>query len=157
MIIQRKRGSGLVEVVVVVSILTIVCLAFLNSFIGLSGLHKKNTLLIKGQLLTEEGVEIIRLVRDSGWVNISSIPTEQDRYFNLSLSAWGVTTTPEVIDGVFLRKFRLHEVRRVSANGAIVSSGGVVDTDTFLADVSVSWLWNKATTTLKYQSYVIRP
>jgi hypothetical protein len=150
-----NKGSSLIEVIVVASVLTTASLAFFSSFTDLSSLHKKNTLLIKGQLLAEEGIEIVRLVRDSGWSNVSAIPTEQDYYFNLGLSAWGVTTTPEVIDGVFARHFRLHEVRRSAVNGSIVQSGGSVDANTFLADVFVSWLWNNATTTLKYQTYVI--
>lgn len=150
---MTRKGSSLVEVVIGAGILSVVALAFLGTLSTLVGFHQKDMLSIKGTLLAEEGIEAVRFIKGSGWTNLSSIPAGQDRYLALGPSSWSVSQTPEVVDGVFFRSFRLSPVMR-NASDDIVSAGGTVDSDTFLVDVSVAWNWRGATTTAIYKAYV---
>lgn len=147
------KGSSLVEVVVVAAVLGAVAAAFFGSYSALSRFHQKNMLSIKGGLLAEEGLEALRLIKDNGWSNLSSLPSGVSRYLALGMSAWSVTTTPEVVDGAFYRSFKVFPASR-DASDDIVSSGGAVDPDTLLLESSVSWDWRGSTTTVKYQTYV---
>lgn len=150
---QRTKGSSLVEVVVAAGILGVVTLAFFGSFSALSRFHQRSMLAIKGGLLAEEGIEALRHIKDDGWSNIASIPAGTTRYLELGASSWSATTTPEVVDGVFYRSFRLYQVMRDGSDD-IVSSGGTVDPDTLLLESAVSWDWRGSTSTATYQAYV---
>ncbi len=149
----RDGGNSLVEVVIGAAILSAVSLAFLGTLSVVSSFHQKDMLSIKGSLLAEEGLEALRWIKAGGWSSLSSLPTGQSRYLAVAPTSWGVTTTPEVVDGIFYRSFRLSQVQR-GAGDSIVASGGVVDPNTLLADVSVSWRWHNATTTITYKDYV---
>jgi type II secretory pathway pseudopilin PulG len=149
----NKKGSGLIEVVIATSIFSVVSVVFLNSFITISDVHKRNTFSIKGQLLAEEGIEAVRYIGDSNWSEIGALSNGVDYYFELHTSNWTTTTTPEVIDGFFYRVFRLSAVNR--QNGVIVDAGGTTDVNTRKANVTVSWRWKNATTTVQYETYVI--
>lgn len=150
---RNEHGSTLMEIVVVAALLSVVSLAFLGTFASISRFHEKNTLSIKGDLLAEEGVEALRLFKSTGWAALSALPAGEDRYFQLSLSSWGVTTTPEVIDGDFYRSFRIYPVAR-DVSDDIVSSGGTLDPDTLLMDVSVRWAWRTASSSANYKAYM---
>jgi hypothetical protein len=150
---NTRKGSGLVEIVVAGAILSAVSLTFLGTLSLLSRFHQKDMLTIKGQLLAEEGLEALRLMKGAGWSVLSSMPTGTARYLALGSSSWTATTTPEVVDGQFSRSFMLSQVRR-GATDDIVSSGGTVDPNTLLAEVTVSWLWRSATSSVTYRTYV---
>lgn len=148
-----QKGSGLIEIVIAGAILSAVSLSFFGTLALLSRFHQKDMLTIKGQLLAEEGLEVIRLVKGAGWNTLSSIPMNESRYFALASSSWAITTTPEIIDGVFARSFQLLPVGR-NVSDDIVSSGGTIDSNTLLAQVTVSWFWKDATTSVMYSTYV---
>lgn len=150
---NARRGSGLVEIVVAGAILSAVSLTFLGTLALLSRFHQKDMLTIKGQLLAEEGLEALRLMKGAGWGALSSLPTGTTRYLALGSSSWSATTTPEVVDGQFSRSFTLSPVYR-GATDDIVSSGGTADPNTLLAEVTVSWLWRSATSSVTYRTYV---
>jgi hypothetical protein len=108
---------------------------------------------IKAGLLAEEGIEALRLVKGSSFENISSIVRDTDKFLALSPYSWILTTVPEIIDGKFYRSFQVHTVSR-GASDDIVVSGGIVDPNTLLLDVSVLWNWRGATSTANYKSYI---
>ncbi|MDO8579244.1 MAG: hypothetical protein Q7R72_00020 [bacterium] len=151
MIKHGEFGSTLTEVVVVTAILSVVSLVFLGTFATLSRFHEKDMLAIKGELLAEEGMEAIRLIKSGGWNILSSLPVGSTRYLVLAPSSWSVTMTPEIIDGIFYRSFRVYAVSR-DVSDDIVTSGGTVDPNTLRVDVSVGWNWRNATSTANYQS-----
>ncbi|MEN9621804.1 MAG: hypothetical protein RLZZ67_238 [Candidatus Parcubacteria bacterium] len=153
MISFHTKGSVIIEVVVASAIISLVSLAFLGTLSTLAVFHQKDMLSIKGGLLAEEGLEAVRFVKGSGWSNLSSLPLNTPRYFTLATSSWSVTTTPEIIDGLFYRSFKLNQVSR-DGNDDIVPSGGTIDSNTFFAEASVSWRVRNATTTITYKTYV---
>lgn len=150
---RAHKGSTLLEVLVVAGILSAICLSFIGTFVTVSRFHEKNMLAIKAELLAEEGLEAIRLIKGNGWSGLSALTPGNTYYFDLATSTWGVTTTPEVIDGEFYRSFRSYSVSR-DASDNIVTSGGVIDSGTLLFDVSVHWQWRGATTTANYKTYM---
>jgi len=150
---KHTKGSTLVEVLVVAGVLASIALAVFGTLSLLSRFHQKNMSTIKAQLLAEEGIEALRFIKASGWSTLSGIPSGTARYLALSASSWGVTTTPEIVDGVFWRTVKVYAVSR-DVSGDIVSSGGTVDPNTLLLESKVSWLWRGATSTTGYQSYI---
>jgi Tfp pilus assembly protein PilV len=152
MTMNSRKGSTLIEVVVASSILSVVCLTFLGVFSVLSHFHQKNMYSIKGGLLSEEGVEALRLMKSEDWNVLASVPAGEARYFALGTSTWSATSTPEIVDGAFYRTFRIYAVSRDESDD-IVASGGTVDPNTLLVESSVSWNWRGATTTTAYKAY----
>jgi type II secretory pathway pseudopilin PulG len=150
---RAHKGSTLLEVLVVAGILSAICLSFIGTFVTVSRFHEKNMLAIKAELLAEEGLEAIRLIKSDDWAGLSALTSGNTYYFNLATSSWSVTSTPEVIDGEFYRSFRPYSVNR-DVSDDIVSSGGATDPDTLLFDVSVYWQWRGATTTANYRAYM---
>jgi hypothetical protein len=150
---RSHTGSGLVEVVVAASILSVIAIAFIGSFTVLARAHTKDMLTIKAELLAEEGLEALRLMKAAGWTTLSSIPTNTTRYLNVTSTAWSVATTPNSVDGAFWRSFKVYSVMR-NGTDDIVSSGGTTDPNTLLTEVTVSWLYRDATSTVSYQTYV---
>jgi hypothetical protein len=71
----------------------------------------------------------------------------------LATSSWSATTTPEVVDGLFYRQFKLSSVSRDSSDDIVVV-GGTVDVNTFLVESSVAWNARGATSTITYKTYV---
>ena len=148
-----SKGSTLLEVLVVAGILSAVCLSFIGTFVAVSRFHEKNMLAIKAELIAEEGLEALRLIKGDDWEGLSALTSGTTYYFYLATSSWSVTSTPEVIDGEFYRSFRPYAVYR-DASDDIVSSGGTIDPGTLLFDVSVHWPWRGATTTANYKTYM---
>ncbi len=153
MIHCNHKGSGLVEVIVGASILSVISLTFFGTLSILSRFHERDMLSIKGGLLAEEGLEAIRYIKGSGWSHLSTLTPGNVYYTTLSASSWGVTTTPEVIDGLFYRTFTIEQVQR-NASDDIVASGGTLDPNILLSNVSVAWSNRGATTTITYKTYV---
>lgn len=151
--LHTQRGSTLLEVLVVASILASIALGVFGSLSLLSRFHQKNMFAIKGQLLAEEGVEAVRFLKSSGWSTLTAFPRNTPRYLALATSTWSATTTPEVVDGIFFRQFIIRDVAR-DANGDIVSSGGTIDPGILRIESSVSWWWRGATSSALYQSYI---
>lgn len=151
---NQKKGFGLVEVLVGIFIFSIILGALVvanNMYLSGAGDNLKSA---KAAYLAEEGIEVVKTLRDIAWINISGLSTSTDYYltFNNNTSLWATTTTVTATDSYF-RKVRLTSVSR-DANGKIVTSGGTVDTKTKQVTVSVSWLSKNATTTKSLSTYI---
>ncbi len=131
-----KNGFGLIEVVVGAAIISIAFLG-LMSVANLSfKILQKSSNNIKAGFLLEEGAEAVKIIRDSGWNNISSLSNGVNYYLNYNGVTWATSTTLVYVDN-FERKFVLNEVLR-DANDDI-SPSGVVDPDTKKVTISVFW------------------
>ena len=159
--INLQKGTGLAEILVAVSIFSIV-LGFLvtasNLYLGGSGESLRNA---EGAYLAQEGIEAVKTIRDANWSNISSLTagTNYYLYFDTSSSTnnvWKATTTVSSLSP-FARTFKVSAVNRDS-NGNIVTTGGSLDANTEKVVVSVSWkseLGNVIGTTTKTLSTYI--
>ncbi len=148
-----NKGGTLIEIVIVSAILSTVSLAFLGTFATVSRFHEKNMRIIKAELIAEEGMEALRLIKSGGFTALSSLTPGQRYYFALATSSWGVTTTPEVIDDMFYRSFRTGVVRR-NGSSDIDPTGITIDPGTIELEVDVDWVWRNATNTASYRAYM---
>lgn len=104
--------------------------------------------------LLEEGAEAVRVVRDNGWNNISSLTAGTVYYPTFSGGIWTLSTTASSI-GIFSRTVGVDAVNRDSTTKHIVTSGGTLDSGTKLVTVTVSWLEGGATVSKTLQFYII--
>ena len=148
----KTRGMSIAEVVVASGIAALMLVAIAQAFTAYENAQSRQSPAIKAQLLSEEGVEVLHLLRNTGWNVLSTIPAGTKRYIYFSGSVWSVTTTPEIIDGMFYRSFMTASTSRNSSFN-IVSSGGTVDPQTLLATVSVSYPIYGATSSVSYSDY----
>ncbi|HUD04096.1 MAG TPA: prepilin-type N-terminal cleavage/methylation domain-containing protein [Candidatus Paceibacterota bacterium] len=149
---SNNKGFSLAEIIVAAAIITTMVVAIVQAFSISETLQNRQIPFVKAQLLAEENLEALRLIRNTGWGNLSSIPLNTKQYIYFSGSAWSVATTPEIIDGTFYRSFTLSSVSRDSSSN-IVSSGGTNDPNTLFASSTVSWSSYNATSSVSYGDY----
>lgn len=154
MTIKKNKGISLVEVLVASAIILIVVVSMFAVYSIMARFSISNTTRIQAVMLAEEGVDILRTMKDESFdTYIDDLDNDEDYYFEWNGTLFVSTTTPSMIDNVFYRSFRLSAVERDS-NFDIVESGGTVDSDTRKADIYVSWRENNATTTISVETYV---
>lgn len=134
------------EVVISASLLSIVALAAVNCYSIYLSYVLANQSNVQAAFLLEEEMEAVIFLRDKGYgENISSLPLDTPIYLMWNGSLWATSTTPEYVDGQFLRSFVVSGVLRDS-DGRISGSGSD-DPDTRKITASVSYLSGHATTT----------
>jgi type II secretory pathway pseudopilin PulG len=149
-----QKGIGLVEVLVAISILSIlVGTLVLITNMYLSG-AESNLYSTQGAYLAEEGVEAVKSMSDVQWSNITSLSTSTNYFltFSTSSSAWATTTKASSV-GIFYRTFALSDVYR-DAEGHLVTNGGISDSQSKKVTVSVSWMTKTGTTTKIISAYI---
>ncbi len=132
-----SRGITLVEVMVAVGIVSLASI-----FIGLTVFQfaesRKELLHDTDKMyLAEEGYEMIRLLRDEDWANLSILTLNTDYYLQVDDTNLAIGTVPEIINGRYTRLFKLLRVYRNATTKEIVSSGGVLDDASLKLEVSV--------------------
>ena len=112
-----------------------------NSYINFINIGKQVTEKTQALYLAEEGLELVRFVRDDDWSNIGTLSAGVPYALALSSTAIGVTTIPE-IEGVFRRTFTISNVYRNPSTDDIVASttaGSVADINSKYITVNVTW------------------
>lgn len=150
---RDSRGSILIEVVIGAAIIS-------TGFLSLSNVYNfnfkeaiKNTGLIKASYLLEESVEATKILRDNGFsANINSVADNTAYYFLWNGSTWTLTTTPQYVDGKYLRSVVFSPVYRDSNDD--IAYSGTLDTDTRRATSTVAWNFRGVTTTRSIGFYV---
>lgn len=148
-----SRGIGLIEAVAGISIVSV----FIFSLMLASQLSQKivgeSVRNIQSYFLLEEGVDAIKILRDTSWdSNIDNLTPGADYYFDYNGITWISTTNNIYIDGLFERKFNLNNVYRDTNDDIAVS--GTLDSGTKKATVSVSWQGRAGTTTKSASFYL---
>lgn len=148
---NKHGGFGLIEMVVGISILAI-------SLVGIGAVAQRSLALSRQSLqetqanfLLEEGSEVMRLFRDTAWVNIGGLSTTTTYYLSYG-TKWATTTTANKVDNVFTRSVTVTDVKR-DGNDDIASSG-TYDSGTKKISVRLSWLSGFATSTKTVQFYL---
>lgn len=152
-LIQKKRGFGLVEMLVGATVLS-------TSLLGISSFFQKTLEVssltqsaIQGDYLLEEGVEAVKLLRDAGYANnIAKLSTITPTYLTWNGTSWATSSVNVLIDGRFERKITTAEVMRNASED--ISETGTLDPQTRLVTVSVAWNVKGATTTKVIQTYI---
>lgn len=147
-----KRGMGLIEVIIGVTIISVGILGLVGTYYYYLKIMMHNTPNIQATYLLEEGVEVMRLLRDQSWnSNIASLSAGVDYHlvFNTTTSQWSITSSnTDLIDGQFDRVVVVDEVFRDANHNIVPSnvSGAVLDASTTLITSKVSWFDNGTTT-----------
>ena len=118
---NTQQGMSLVEVVIASVIASLIAI-FVGVTVAQFASLKASLLNDAEKLyLAEEGYEMIRFVRDDDWSTLSAMPPQTHYYLKLSTSTIEVGLIPEIIEGEYLRSFRLLPLYR-NNQGNIVSS-----------------------------------
>ena len=154
---KHKKGIGLIEVIVGASILSLAGVGLLMTY----ALYVNASLVaprpIQAAFLEDEGMEVMRLIRDKNWGSISGLSLGTTYYLSFDAGAkkWSTAASGVLINGIFDRIVVVSAVNR-SVSKDIVSSGGTLDPDTKKITVSVSWLYKGATTTKQLVGYLTK-
>ena len=155
---DQNKGFGLLEIVIATSIISGTIFSLSYVFLISNKLAAESSNKVRANFLAEEGLEALRLLRDSSWSsNLSGLNTSTTYYlsFNTAASAWSIGTAyPGFIGSIFDRTVTVENVNRDPANDNIVSSGGTNDPDTRKFNVSVAWSERAGTTTVTVSTYL---
>lgn len=150
-----KKGSAMVEIIVGVSIMLVGILVINTSYSTYMQYALSNQRNVEASYLLSEGLEAISLFRDDGWLkNISGFSTTTTYYLSFNGTKWATTTTPQYVDGFFLRAINLFDVKR-DANDDITLSGGTYDSNIKLVTVTISYWQGHGTTTRTMSRYIV--
>lgn len=150
----KDRGFGMIEVVIGFTVLSVSLFSIAGFFQTALRASRATESAVQSDYLLEEGVEVLKSLRDSNYTNnFKNLSTTTTYYLAWNGTSWVSTTTKTIIDSKFERKYTLADGKR-DANSDIVSSG-TADVDLKLATVSVIW-WSPVigTTTRSIQAYI---
>ena len=152
-----SKGLSIIELVLATAIVGAFLTAIIFSFTSFLRLSFLNIKTVKAVFLAEEGIEILKHLRNASWEeNLSFLVSNgvKGYYLNFTGSGWEVSEDNVFIDGLFERKFVLEDVYRDESSGQIVESGGTLDAGTRKLTVYLSWLSGDATTTKYITTYL---
>jgi len=151
---KKNRGISLVEIIIGASIISVGILAInlsYNTYVNYALANSRN---VEAAYITQEGLEVVAFLRDKGWdANIKNLSTTTPIYLTFSGSTWATTTSPQYVDGIFLRSVTVSDVFR-DANSDITGGGGTYDPNIRKIDVTVSFPQGHATTTQTLSEYL---
>ncbi len=134
---SKNAGFLTVEVIVAVSIIVVSVLAAMSVTQKSISVSRQSLHVSQASFLLEEGAEVVRIVRDNSWSNISALNTNTTYYPTFSGGAWTLSTTPSMV-GAFTRTVNIANVNRSVATDDIAETGND-DAGTKLITVTVSW------------------
>lgn len=148
-----KKGFMTIEILVAASIITVSILAAMavaqkSIYVSRQAFHAT-----QAAFLLEEGAEIVRILRDNAWSNISSLTAGTNYYPAFSGGTWTLSPTANTV-GIFTRTVVLTGVNRDNTTKDI-GSAGTDDPGTKLVTVTVSWTEGGITITKTLPFYII--
>lgn len=149
---KKNRGMGLIEVIIGLAIISTSFLAVVTSYSFFIRVAIRNAETTKANFLVEEGVEVVRFLRDSSWGDFSTLATSTNHYLSFDGGVWMATSSNIYIDDRFERKFVLGDVYRDGAGD--IAPLGTFDEGTRKVEIYVSWPIAGATTTLSAETYL---
>jgi hypothetical protein len=148
----KKQGIGMIEIIVGIGIFITVIISVVSAYRFLMRFSGMTSRTVKAHYLLEEGAEVARILRDSGWDMFTSLALDTPYYLARKGNSWEATTTTQVIEDGFYRTMLLSEVYR-DASGDIAISG-TLDSGMRFVTISVSWLRGTSTTTRSMSLYL---
>lgn len=157
---KNKSGFGMVEVIIASAIMGAVIVSVISVYHSLAEISLQNTPHIQSAFLLEEGVELVRVMRDVSWTSIASstINTTYHLGWTKTNPTMAIATTSQqsLLDlNIFTRTVTFSNVYR-DTDFNIVSNGGTLDLNSRKATVQVSWPTDKGTTTKSIDTYIFK-
>lgn len=150
-----NRGMSLIEVVIGSTIIVTGIVALSSTFAYYVKFALGNENNIQASYLAEEGLEAVTFLRELSWAtNIQPLSTTTPYYlaWDSTTSLWKATTTPQYVDGKFLRQITIADVKR-DVNDKIATVG-TYDPHTKQIFVSVQYYQGHATSTQSLSTYI---
>lgn len=152
---SRTKGSSLVEAIIAIAVIVVVLSGIISVYPVLFRLSLGTVDKAQASLLLEEGVEAVKVMRDTNWNGtIGALTYDASYYVSFSGGTWTVTTVPAMIDGLFERTIAVSEVFRDGSDN--INVAGTSDPNTRKLTVYVSWWDQGATTTRSISTYVTK-
>lgn len=153
MIKNKTKGFALVEIIIGSSIISVGIIAAITSFNTYLNYAFSNQKNVQASYLLEEGLEAVTGFRDKGWSTyISKLSTTTTYYLTFSGTSWATTTSPQYVDGEFLRSININDVKRDASDN--ISTSGTYDPNTKEVVATVSYSQGHATTTKSISTYI---
>lgn len=149
-----EKGISIVEVVIASAIISVSMISITNVYGNFLTLSLANTEKVQAVFLLDEGVEALKTMRNYSWSSVASSTVSTDYYLTWQNSRWQSTTTPVIVDNKFIRKFRVENVYRDATTLNIVNSGGVLNNDSKIVNLDVSWDYKGATSSKQISFYI---
>ncbi len=151
--VRGSAGFGMIEMIIGAAVLSTALLGISTFFQATLKVSNTTKSAIQGDYLLEEGIEVIKLLRDTNYTNnLKTLATGVDHYLLWTGTVWATTTVNTFVDGQFERKFTIANVNRDGTDD--IASIGAQDLDTKLITVSVAWNVRGATTTRSIATYI---
>jgi prepilin-type N-terminal cleavage/methylation domain-containing protein len=151
---NKQKGMSIIEVVIASAIISLSMIAISNVYSQFLKLSLENTVKIQATFLLDEGVESVKIIRNYSWKSIASSTPNTEYYLDWVDNRWQATTTPSIIDNKFIRKFTVENIYRDPTTLNIVYAGGVLNNDSKMINMSVSWRYDGSTTTKQSSFYI---
>lgn len=149
----KNRGMALVEILIGSAIISMGILAASSAYSTYVSYALANQKNIQASYILEEGLEVMTFFRDKGWTaNISKLGTTTTYYLSWSGTDWATTTTPQYVDGQFLRSISVTDVKRDGSDR--IASSGMYDPNTKKITTTVDYSQGHATTTKSVSTYI---
>ncbi|OGF69420.1 hypothetical protein A3H65_04230 [Candidatus Giovannonibacteria bacterium RIFCSPLOWO2_02_FULL_45_14] len=155
----NKRGFGILEIVIASAIIGGTLFAMVSIFLLSRDIIIFSTQKLQASYIVEEGLEVSRFMRDSGWSgNIAPLSTGADYFFmfSTSISEWAISPSVQPpIEGLFLRSFRVENVSRdASANIETTYNAANDDPGTRKVTVKVVWSYKNKNQSITAETYL---
>ncbi len=152
----NQKGFGLIEIIIAATISIIVFLAailYLNFSLKIAAedINKMEAL-----YFAKSSLEQARSIRDEDWTIIDTLNRSDEYHFEadaFSPPKWVPVSGSETV-GRYTLQFVLSDVYRNAVSDDIVSSGGILDTETIKITSSVSYLTRNGTKQIKLHEYL---
>lgn len=133
---------SLIEVLIGAAIVATAIVATVLSFRLLLAAGAENLERVQASYLAEEGIEVVRGMRDEDWSAFAGLTSGTTYYLHYDGMSWSINTTATSTDG-FTRTVRLRDVYRRTSDSDIVPATSTapkaVDTQTRFVTVAVTW------------------
>jgi hypothetical protein len=152
---MRTKGFGIIEILIGSAIIVTGILALIESYTIYFKYALANDRNVQAAFLAEEGLEATTYLRDMGWT-ANIVPLTPGTIYYLTWdstnSYWKSTTTPQYVDGIFLRKITVDNVYR-DISDKIVDSG-TLDPNTKKVTVTLEYFQGHGITTSSMMTYI---
>lgn len=153
---RRTFGFTLIEIILATSIITTFMVSLSIYYKKVLDVSQDTTRHIQSGFLLEEGIEVVKLLRDTSWsARIATLSTTTTYYLYWSSGVWTSTTTTQVTENVFTRSFTVADVTRdVSDN---IAASGTFDPGSKKVMFTVTWprKGSRSTATESAETYIM--
>ena len=148
----NNRGLSVVELIVASAIILIIFVALIAS----TNLYYSSAFTtlrdVEATYITEEGMEIVRYLKDQNWSKIGQLSTTTTYYLIWTGTDYATTTVPTYTSDFFLRRVTVADVKR--DGNSDIATVGTYDPETKRITVTTTYVREQATTTKTLEGIV---